>query len=190
MKRLEEIQEIAHRATMHHVRRMPHWLQQHAPDMIQEAIIALLKAAPKYDPRLGSFQRFGFGICTNAALRHLNKFRSVVVGPRLDRGGSPLEDAALHDAPGRVAMSLEDPAALPSERLDAARFQARLRLILRRLDDSRGKLGVRVLLDAKAPSEVRKPGQPMREVRYAVKNTVRRAERSLAVAALWEEMRP
>lgn len=190
MQRLEEIQQVAHAATKHALKKLPRRLTQHAPDMVQEAVIALLKAEPKYDPSQGPFARFGFHVALHAALRHLNTFRAVVVGPRPDRGGVPRDDDPIDAIAMKLIRTASPPTLLPDDAVDRARVALRIRAAIRRLDDSRGKQGARVLLDDRAPMEVRRKGQRMKEVRYAVKNTTRRAQRSTTLRALWQEIQP
>lgn len=199
MQRLEDIQRIARGAVTHFLKKL-HWAETHVADLMQEAVIAILSAEELYDAAKGPWEKYAMGAACKAVQRYLQRNRTVVVSPRPGRGdpvvvlnhsveglysdnGSSRERLAV-----RLWNNLTSPSALPPEQLDAARLKTRVRAVLRRLDDSKGKLAVKVLLDEKAPAEVRKKGMRMKVVRYAVKNTTRRAGRSVALQSLAAEL--
>lgn len=192
MQRLEEIQCIARKATEHYLKKLP-WASSHVSDMMQEAVIAVM-GADGFNPDAGTpWEAYAMCAALKAVKRYLHYNRAAVVSPRPERGGKPLEMISLTpngsgDAYDRLVYTLASPSALPSDLIDHARTQARVRAIVRRLDDSKGKLATRVLLDEKTPAEVRKKGMRMKVVRYAVKNTTRRAGRDHALLSLAREL--
>jgi DNA-directed RNA polymerase specialized sigma24 family protein len=189
MQRLEEIQLVAQQVAAYYVRTLP-WASSHVADLVQEATLAVLQAAERYDSALGDFHAYAYQAGVRGARRYLQRFRAAVPAPRPERGGVAHDSVAIDDVAAKLATLFTSPSALPDVQLDAVRVAHRVRLALRRLDGSVRKQGLRVLLDGKSPADVRRKGQPMKQVRYAVKNLSRRAQRSTALRTLWQEFQP
>lgn len=186
--KLDDIQEIARKCVGYYLRKLPSWASSHAADMMQEAVIAIFKAADSYDPNGADWRVYADKAAGYAVRRYLWRNRTAVVPARPERGGTPI---TAHPLEGAVAALVEKyvmTTALPDEQLNSARVSKKVREVLSRLDTSSRKQAVAVVLKEKTPLEVRRANQPMKEVRYAVKRLSNHAARSTELRNLWEEL--
>jgi DNA-directed RNA polymerase specialized sigma24 family protein len=181
---LNAIQKIASTTARYFVNKLP-WAQSHAPDLLQEAILALLQAAATFAPAKGAWEPYARQAADQACRRFLHRNRTVVVPPRPERGGTPLDVVAL-DAPQEDVLSHPD-AFDPVAALEAERLARRVRAVVVPLDTPQ-RVGVAVLLREELPRDTaRERKLPVQEV-YAARNKLfTQAKRSKALAQLWRE---
>jgi hypothetical protein len=186
-EQLEASQRVVQEVVRRWSRNRP-WAAGLVPDLLQEALLAVLAAERNYVAARGAWEAYAAGAATNAVQRYAWRFRAAVSPPRPERGGRRA-DVVGGDA-GRQALVLltcEDPT--PEEAAAKARAALKVRRAARALDNSPGKVGLAVLL-GEAPSEVaRRRRVDVRDVYAARKNLARRAAGSAEMRVLSEEMR-
>lgn len=186
--RLEAAQRVVQEVVRRWLRGKP-WAAALAADLLQEATLAVLASEGNYRESLGAWEAYAAGAAHFAVQRYAWRYRGPVAPPRLERGGQRVAYVGGDEAEQALA-ALAAPAPAPDVAAATARARAAVRRVLRRLDGSARRAGLRVVLGEEPADVAARLGLPVRDVYNARRNLVRRAEACAELRQLAEELRP
>lgn len=181
---LSDVQKVAEQTTRWYLKKMP-WARSHGPDMLQEAVLAVLTADRTFNPAKGDWRTLANFAAERACRRYINNNAAQTSHHSRTDFNRPPEEPL--DAPREVPLRLVCSNPTPAEVAELRQASRYAYEIVHRLDSTQEKLGVRVILGER-PAELVAEGHQLKKVRYAVKNTMRRMESSHELRALKEAL--
>lgn len=185
---MDDIMQIAQQGAQYFLAKRP-FAQYHAPDLMQEAVLAVLDAERTHDPKQGPLDKYCYRAVVLALQRYWGRVRDDSLHKR-----SPSERrlARAYPKDGEdPLLHVPSPSALsPAAQAEGNELAERIRDLLRPLDPSWQKFGLTTGLGLGTAGEVaREAAVPVAAVYRARKVMTRKAQESPAVKALYEEIR-